>query len=69
MMIDRDDPFEPVLFARGVFWIERFPGAGYVIYSTGRRCVARCGYPGQRGLEWCKDEIGRRVSKMTNGRI
>ena len=30
-MSKSDDSFESVLFARGIFWVERFPGAGYVI--------------------------------------
>jgi hypothetical protein len=55
-----------ILFERGPFWVERAEH-GYVVWENGTTHATRaaqCGYPGLRGLEWCKDEIGRRIGAM-----
>jgi hypothetical protein len=52
------------LFERRPFWVGRAKvGGGYIIFKE-MKVVATCGYPGRRGLEWCKDEIGRRIGVM-----
>lgn len=43
-------------------WVERTE-KGFKIWEIGpttSKCVSTCGYPGDKGLAWCKSEIERR---------
>lgn len=52
------------------YWVEQ-TATGYRVWRIGATAsirVATCGYPGERGLSWCKAEIARREREdLTRG--
>lgn len=52
-----------IVYELNGFFIVRAP-KGFDIYEnavTHSERVARCGYHGKKGLDWCRDEIDRRI--------